>query len=264
MRLRSLADLKRPPALEIPLAALPEELKITRFALDKAFAVNQAVRHLFQGSFEWYGFTLARRQEPEVVVDIGLPKNDENFEEFTRVGAERIAQFVETLPAELVVNGWVHSHGDLDFQKFSGTDAANQATVLDYVTTLVKRPLCKREVVVQDLALLVKDAYAPDDLAMGSVTLITDARVSEARLLETVLGGFCYALLVGDGGWHQQEIHYKTRGLLTGQTEVSRREAEIIVLAVPDPTTLDPAALQEEVRQKINPLRYKVEKLERV
>ncbi len=264
MRLRSLADLKRPPALEIQLATLPQELKITRFALDKAFAVNEAVRRLFQGSFEWYGFTLARRPEPEVVVDIGLPHNDENFEEFTRVGAERIAAFAETLPAGLVVNGWVHSHGDLDFQEFSGTDAANQATVLDYVTTLVKRPLAKREVVVQDLALLTKDAYPAGDLAQGSVTLITDVPVAEARLLETVLGGFCYALVVGDGGWHRQEIHYKTRGLLTGVTEVSRRQAELTVVAVPDTPTLDQAALQEEVRQKINPLRYKPEKLERV
>jgi hypothetical protein len=264
MRLRSLADLKRPAALEIPLASLPEALKITRFALDKAFAVNAAVRHLFQGSLEWYGFTLAARAEPEVVVDIGLPQNDENFQEFTRVGAERIAAFLETLPAGMVVNGWVHSHGDLDFQGFSETDAANQATVLDYVTTLVKRPLAKREVVVQDLALLVEGTHGPRDLVKGSVTLITDARIRRVRLLETVLGGFCYALVVGDGGWHRQEIHYKTRGLLTGQTEVSRRQAELTVVAVPAPPALDQGALQEEVRQKINPLRSKPEKLERV
>ncbi len=264
MRFRSLGDLKKPGVLEVSLTALPEEVLITPFAFSKAFAINEAVQRLFQGSFEWYGFTLARRSEPELVVDVGLPQNDENFAEFTRVGAERIAAFLETLPPELVVNGWVHSHGDLNFQEFSGTDAANQATVLDYVTTLVRRPLAKREVLIRDLALLAKSDFTMEELAVGSVTLITDAPVSEARIRETVLGGFCYALVVGDGGWHRQEIHYKTRGLLTGVTEVSHREAELRVVAAPDIPTLELAVLQEEVRQKINPLRYKPEKLERV
>jgi len=264
MRLKSLADLRRRKAGEILLTSLPQTVRITPFARDKAFAVSRAVVRLFGESFEWYGFTLARREEPELVVDIGLPRNDENFAEFTRVGAERIAAFQEALPPHLVVNGWVHSHGSLELQAFSGTDAANQAVVLDYVTTLLKRPVAKREVLIQDLALLTEEGLAEGDLARGSVTLVTDVPVRRARLWETVLGGFCYAVVVGDEGWHRQEIHYKRQGLLTGRTEVEHREAELEVVAAPAPGDLNEAELLEEVREKIQPLRYRLEKLERV
>lgn len=264
MKLKSLQELRRPPAQEVALGTLPLELKIRRLALEKAFALNRAVKQLFQESFEWYGFTLGRREEPEVVVDIGLPRNDDNFAEFTRVGAERIAAFQETLPPNLVVNGWVHSHGSLELQAFSVIDAANQAVVLDYVCTLVKRPVAKREVVIQDLVLLSEEKLEKANLSRGSVTLVTDVPVSRARLWETVLGGFCYALVVGDDDWHRQEIHYLRQGLLTGRREVSHREVELKILDSPPGERLEEAALLEEVREKISPLRYRLEKLERV
>jgi hypothetical protein len=264
MRLKSLKELRRPPAREVELARLPCKLRIHRLALEKAFAFNRAVRRLFQESFEWYGFTLGRREEPEIVVDIGLPRNDDNFAEFTRVGAERIAAFQEALPGHLVINGWVHSHGSLDLQTFSVLDAANQAVVLDYVSTLVKRPVAKREVVIQDVALLTEEEEQTAHLSRGSVTLVTDVPVSRARLWETVLGGFCYALVVGDDGWHRQEVHYLRQGLLTGRREVSHREVELEILDSAPGEHLEEGALLEEVREKITPLRYRLEKLERV
>ncbi len=264
MKLKSLKELRRPPSQEVALAPLPREMKIRRLALEKAFALNRAVRKLFQESFEWYGFTLGRREEPEIVVDIGLPRNDDNLAEFTRVGAERIAAFQEALPPHLVVNGWVHSHGSLELQAFSGIDAANQAVVLDYVTSLLKRPVAKREVVIQDLVLLTEEGLNHNALSRGSVTLVTDVAVGRARLWETVLGGFCYALVVGDDGWHRQEIHYLRQGLLTGRREVSHREAELEILEWAPGECLEEGALLEEVREKLSPVRYRLEKLERV
>lgn len=265
MRFQRLSDLKRPAPKEITLAVLPEEIPITRFALDKAFAISELVRGLHQESFEWYGFTLAARETPELVTDIGLPHNEENWSEYTRLSAERIALYHEALPPGTVINGWIHSHGSLELKKFSGTDDDNQATVLDFVTTRLRRPVAKREVAVQDLVLLVQDRFDEAELARGSVTLVTDAPVRRATLLESVLGGFCYALVIGDGGWHHQEIHYKNRGLLTGLTQVSKKEAELRVLKTDRFfTSGDLEALREEVREKIQPLTYKPEMLERV
>jgi hypothetical protein len=81
--------------------------------------------------------------------------------------------------------------------------------------------------------------------------------------LETVYGGFCYAIVVDDSGWHHQEIHYKSRGILSGQTSYSQKEADLLLLT---PETSLPAPdlerLREDVREKIQPHRYVLPKLE--
>jgi hypothetical protein len=263
MRFKSLKDLKRRPPQEIFLAALPEDIQITRFALDKAFKINELVRTIHKESLEWYGFTLAAREHPEVVIDIGLPRNEENILEYASLGPEKIAAYQEALPPEVVINGWIHSHGSLEFRKFSSVDEDNQRTVLDYVTTRLRQPVAKRELVIQDLVCLVKGQYQEQDLEKGSVNLITDAPVREAALLETVYGGFCYAIVIGDDGWHSQEIHYKNRGILSGYTMVASREAELRLLDSAPLSTADVHLLSEEVREKIQPITYKPEKLER-
>jgi hypothetical protein len=265
MRFKSLTDLKRKEPQELVLAALPQTIRITPFALDKAFKISALVRRLFQESFEWYGFTLATREQPAIVIDIGLPQNDENIQEYVSLNAEQIALFQETLPPELIINGWIHSHGSLDFKKFSAIDEMNQRTVLDYVTTKLRQPVAKREIFISDLVCLVKGEYREEDLQRGSVNLITDTAVAEAMLLETVYGGFCFAIVIGDEGWHRQEIHHLYRGILSGYTAGASREAELTFIG--EHTTLSAADLQllsEEVQNKIRPITYKPEKLERV
>ncbi|MBW1991035.1 MAG: hypothetical protein JRI59_02720 [Deltaproteobacteria bacterium] len=265
MRFKSLTGLKRREPWEIVLATLPQDISITRFALDKAFKICKLVRELFQESFEWYGFTLAAREQPEVIIDIGLPRNEENVLEYARLTSEKIATYHEALPPDLVINGWIHSHGSLELRKFSAVDEANQRTVLDFVTSRLRRPLAKREVIVSDLVCLVAGHYQEADLEKGSVNLITDQPVREAKLLETVYGGFCYALVVGDEDWHYQEIYYQRRGILSGFSTVEHREAELRCL--PSERTWSSADLQllrEEVQDKIQPITYKPEKLERV
>jgi hypothetical protein len=265
MRFKSLTDLKRREPREIVLATLPQAMPITRFALDKAFKISELVRRLFQESFEWYGFTLANREQPETVIDIGLPRNEENILEYVSLSPEKIAAYQETLPPELVINGWVHSHGTLDFKKFSAIDEANQRTVLDYVTTKLRLPVAKREILISDLVCLVKGAYQEEDLKTGSVNLITDRPVAEAVLMETVYGGFCYALVIGDDGWHRQEIHYLHRGLLSGATVVASQAAELVVRDTGKSlSAADLQLLSDEVEDKIQPITYKPEKLERV
>lgn len=264
MRFKSLAELRRPGSYERVLADLPQAIAVAAYAMAKAFKINELVRAVHKESYEWYGYTIAARDDPERIVDIGLPRNDQNLVEYTSISPESIAAYQESLPPDRVINGWIHSHGSLGYKQFSGTDEQNQVTVLNYVTTLLRKPVAKREVVIKDLVLLLEDRCTEEDLAKGSVSLITDAPIGEARILETVYGGFCYAIVVGDDGWHQQEIHYKSRGILSGQTAETKREAEIILMHTDRSLTReDIEALIEEVRTKIQPMSWMPERFER-
>jgi len=254
VRFKGLADLKRPASYELTLAGLPEQILTARYAMAKAFKINKLVRAIHKDSYEWYGFTIANRGNPELIVDVGLPKNDQNLSDYTSVGPEKIAGFQESLPPGQVINGWIHSHGSLPYEQFSPTDERNQVTVLGYVTTLLRKPVAKEEVVIRDLTILMKGRWTEKDLERGSVALITDAPVTEARIIETIYGGFCYAIVIGDEGWHRQEIHYKRRGILSRQTREDKREADLVLVETGRQLTgADIHALAEEVRVKIQP-----------
>jgi hypothetical protein len=278
VRFKALKDLARTAPREIVLAALPGHILMTDYAKAKAFLVSELVRRVHEGAFEWYGFTLGDRKKPEVIVDVGLPDNDENQENYTSLSPERIAAYQESLPHGLVINGWLHSHGALEYRDFSPVDDDNQATVLDYVTSLLMVPVAQKEVVIGDLALLVmgeEEALASSllrareegvkSLAPASVTLLTDVPVGRARLLETVYGGFCFAIVIGDEGWTRQEIHYRTRGILTGETFISHRDLPGLTLVKTGKilTPSDQEALEEQVRERLRPVTYTLEKLER-
>jgi hypothetical protein len=244
---------------------MPQVIAAARYALDKAFKINELVLAVHRQSYEWYGFTLGPRSRPELVADVGLPGNLDNIEDYTSISPELIAAFQESLPEDLVINGWIHSHGSMEFRGFSAMDEANQMTVLDYVTARLRFPVAKREVLIKDLALLTEGRYSEQDLERGAVCLITDAPVSQARIMETVYGGFCYSIVVGDGGWHRQEILCKTRGVLSGQIALTKKTAELEI--VDESRRLqapEMEALREEVRDKIKPVAYKLPKLESV
>lgn len=254
MRYRGLSELKPAETLEVTLATLPEQVRMTRHALAKAFQISELVREIHKKSYEWYGFTLARRTDPELVTDILLPANDENLLDYTRVGPEAIAASTESLPRDQVVNGWIHSHGSLPHEKFSAVDDQNQAAVHDYVTSLLRKPVAKREIRIRDLTIFVKGRFTEMDLERGSVALITDAPVSEARIIETVYGSFCYAIVIGDSGWHRQEVHHRLRGILTGRTTEERRDAGLVLTGAEGRLTkAEIEALEDEVRTRIRP-----------
>ena len=254
MRFRRLADLKGASGYEATLAALPEQIPMARFALAKAFKISELVRAIHRDSYEWYGFTIARRGAPEVVADIGLPANDENLLDHAHVSSEAIAAYQESLQEDQVINGWIHSHGNLPYEKFSLVDEGNQMAVLDYVTALLRRPVAKKEILIRDLTFLVKGCWTEKELEPGSVALITDTPVTEARIIETIYGGFCYAIVIGDSGWHRQEIHYRRRGILSGRTAEAKREANLVLSGTERPLTrADVQVLKEEIRARIRP-----------
>jgi hypothetical protein len=254
VRFRRLSDLEGARGYEATLAALPEQIPMARCALAKAFKISELVRVIHNDSYEWYGFTIARRGAPEFVADIGLPSNDQNLLDHTGVSAEAIAAYQESLSQDQVINGWIHSHGKLSYEKFSPVDEGNQVAVLDYVTARLRRPVAKKEILIRDLTILVKDRWTEKELEAGSVALITDAPITEARIIETIYGGFCYAIVIGDAGWHRQEIHTRRRGILSGQTTEERREADIVLSDAERPLTgADLQKLSEEVRVRIRP-----------
>jgi len=240
MRFKNLSQLKRPKPLEITLQSLPQHIVMAEYAKAKAFKINELVKMTFKESFEWYGFTLANRDHPELIIDIGLPQNDLNLQDYTALGSERI--------------GWIHSHGALNYKHFSHTDEQNHLVVLDFVAARTRKPLSKKEVAVQDLVLLQKDRFEQKDMEKGSVCLITDGPITEARIMETVYGSFCYSIVIGDGGWHEQEIHCREQGVLSGHTTLSSKKAQIeFVDTGRSITQSDINTLRDEVKQKIKP-----------
>jgi hypothetical protein len=254
--IKNLSALRRRERKEIVLASLPETISISSYAMARAFKINELVRLIHRNSYEWYGFTIAAVSEPEVVIDIGLPQNDDNVHYHTGIDPERIALFRESLPPDKVINGWIHSHGNLGLRQFSSTDARNHITVLHYVTASLRKPVAKREVAIKDLKLLVEDRYRDQDLEEGAVNLITDSPVSEATIMEAVYGGFSYGIVIGDEGWSEQEIHTIRRGILTGHTTVDKKRADLeLTDGERSLTESEIEALAEEVRAKIRLLR---------
>lgn len=200
MRLRDLSKLKRPEPLTIKLGSLPQHILMAANAKDKAFKISELVREIFEESFEWYGFTLAHEDHKELIVDIGLPQNDLNLQDYTTLGSERIAEFQESLTEDLVINGWIHSHGALNYKHFSHTDEENNRTVLDFVAARTRKSLAKKEVGIQDMVLLQIDRFDKKDMEKGSVSLITDQPITEAKIMETIYGSFCYSIVIGEIG----------------------------------------------------------------
>jgi len=254
MRFRNLSQLKSPELLEVALGSLPEHILMTEYAKDKAFKICELVADVFAESYEWYGFTLAEKGRPELITDIGLPGNDLNLHDRTSLGSDRIAEFQESLPGHLLINGWIHSHGALDYRHFSSTDEKNQLTVLDFIAARTRKPLVKKQIAIRDLVFLEKGRFAEEDLENGSVTLITDGPITEAKILETVYGSFCYSIVVGDAGWHQQEIHCQERAILSGYMKVASKAARIVPLNTGKVMTQsDMVKLRYEVEKKIRP-----------
>jgi len=254
MRFKDLSQLKRPKPLIITLGSLPQHILMAKYAKDKAFKISERVGVIFEKSFEWYGFTLANNDHPELITDIGLPQNDLNLQDYTTLGSQRIAEFQESLPEDVLINGWIHSHGDLNYRHFSNTDEKNHLTVLDFVAARTRKPLEKKEIAIQDLVLLEKDRFVEKDLEKGSISLITDGPITEAKIMETIYGSFCYSIVIGDEGWHEQQIHYRERGILSGHTTVWSRSTNIKFIDTQ--RTLKPEEIQaigKEVKEKIQP-----------
>ena len=254
MRFKNLSYLKRPKPLEIAVGNLPQHILMVEYARKKAFKICELVRLVFEESFEWYGFTLADKDRPELIVDIGLPKNDLNLQDHTTLGSKRIAEFQESLSENVMINGWIHSHGALNYRHFSDTDEKNHLTVLDFVAARTRKPLAKKEIVIEDLVLLEKDRYAEEAMRKGSVSLITDEPIAAAKIMETVYGSFCYSIVIGDEGWHEQKIIYKERGILSGYTTVESKTTDIEFVDTDRSLTRnDISALNEDIKEKIKP-----------
>lgn len=254
MRFKDLSHLKRPEPLTIILGNLPQHILMSKYAKDKAFKISELVGVIFEKSFEWYGFTVANSDHPELITDIGLPKNDFNLQDYTTLGSQRISEFQESLSEDVIINGWIHSHGALNYRHFSSTDEKNHLTVLDFVAARTRKPLAKKEIAIQNLVLLEKDRFMEKDLEKGSVCLITDGPITEAKIMETIYGSFCYSIVIGDEGWHEQEIHCREKGILSGHTTLRSQAANIELVDMERSLSQDDIrALSDEVEQKIKP-----------
>jgi hypothetical protein len=240
--------------VEIAFSNLPQKIAMAHYARAKAYKINELVHTMHGDSFEWYGYTLSKSHTPELIEDIGLPKNDQNLQDYTTIGPSRIAEFQELLPKETIINGWIHSHGALNYRHFSKTDEENHLTVLNFVAARLRKPVAKRKIAIQDFVMLVNGQYEKKDLEKGSVCFITDVPVTEATIMETIYGTFCYGIVIGDQGWHDQVIYYQERGILSGHTSVRSKHSDITLVDTGRSLTeSEIRSLSDEVEVKIQP-----------
>jgi hypothetical protein len=72
--------------------------------------------------------------------------------------------------------------------------------------------------------------------------------------METIYGSFCYSIVIGDKGWHEQEIHCREMGILSGHTTVRSQAANIeFVDTGRSLSQSDINELSNEVEEKIKP-----------
>ena len=84
--------------------------------------------------------------------------------------------------------------------------------------------------------------------------MITDGPITEVKIMETIYGSFCYSIVIGDTGWHEQEIHCRERGILSGHTTASNKSATIEFIDTGKTLSQsDINALHDEVKEKIKP-----------
>ena len=163
-------------------------------------------------------------------MDVGLPDNAENQENYTRLSPELIA------PIGVHARGPPHQrlaplprgHGGPPLVDGRG----NQATVLDYVTSLLAMPVAQKEVVIRDLALRVLGEGHPWTRLPGmpgkreippaprpAYTLSPTCRWAGRGYWRR-----CRGFLLRHGhrrrGLDQPGNPLKTRGILTGETVV--------------------------------------------
>lgn len=258
--IKSLAELRRERAPDTYLLdELPKIVQWTSYAKQKASAINSLVREMYGSSLEWYGFTIGHSEKPQLIVDIGLGENARNDPAYTKIEPEQIGKFCESLPDEYLINGWIHSHGTMGVF-FSGTDERNMVNVLDFVTTRLKFPVKKQELLIEDISLLVEGEFSKADLKEGTTTIITDKPIGNAKILETIMGGFSYGMVIIDSGKTGQEIFYKYSSMLTQEEKITHRgdlngsgSAEIRTIPSKPFGLEDLKCLQAEVKKNIKP-----------
>ncbi|MFC1698119.1 hypothetical protein ACFL1H_07290 [Nanoarchaeota archaeon] len=238
------------------LDTLPTDIYMTDYAVEKAYKINNFMKDIHDSSFEWYGYTIAKKDDPYKIIDVRFGYNDRNDGAYTRIEPENIEQFRMSLADDEVINGWIHSHGDLGYKQFSGTDEANHKVVRDYVSSLLRKPIEMTEIVMDNLGSLVDGKYKEDDMKDFSVTIVGDNEVKNPKLYETIKGGYCFSIVIGDSGWSEQEIETERYHMLTKKSIPGKIKTEILPIKTDQVLTIDTLLdLEMQIHQKFQPSR---------
>ena len=98
---------------------VPEKIKFTKGALDKAFAIGKIIDEITFGNYEWHGFMLAKKDDPSYIVrDIFIAKGAEIAPGRTNLdaqaltnAAEGVAEMNKEKGTDYNIIGVIHSHG---------------------------------------------------------------------------------------------------------------------------------------------------------
>jgi hypothetical protein len=247
--------------LEVIIEELPKKVKIIDYALEKGFTINRLVREIYGRSYEWYGFLIAEKKQPEVIIDIGIPENAVNSYTYTKVEPEQVQKFLIELKEngkdDYFVNGWIHSHGNLGFRQFSSTDEQNMKVMLNFTSSHTTKPIAKKEVLISNLAVVSQNGKPIEEILKendGSIVIITQNEPGELRIFDTIYGCFGYSIVIGDEGWSKQKIMYRKHSIISRIDEYWTEDAEIELIETEKRIeNVELEALKEEIKQKIKP-----------
>jgi len=253
-RLKDLGSLRKQELKEIVLDTLPEKIQMTDYALEKGYKTNELVRKVHKKSYEWYGFLLGPKSFPEIVTDIHLGESEANETDYVSISAENIQRAMSSLPQDTMINGWIHSHGDMGYHRFSGTDYRNMSNVLKFVSPVTRKAISKKELSIKELSLLV-EGHEEEALKKGIVTAVTDREIGKLKLFETVYGSFSYSVVIDDSRWHEQCISYEKQGILSPISDRTNEPCLLDIISSEKKITgEDIMELENDVRTKIKPV----------
>ena len=255
---------------------VPEKVKYEDYVLKKANAICKLVKEKY-GAMEWYGFLVAREENPQVITDIALGVQKAGSAH-VGISEEEIAKVMEELEEELTIVGWIHSHADMHWVEFSGIDERNIRTVassvslntqvvskfeeieIDYPALLISKDGKEELFVTQDeelvrgeleklkdykISLIVKEERKPGIVLFGE-------RVRKVKLLLPYKVGWSYNLLVNNWGDKNASIAViEEYGLNKGQRFYEKKIE--FDNPIESGREVDYKLLKEEINKKIIP-----------
>lgn len=256
---------------------VPEKIRYEDYFLKKVDAICDLVKRRF-GPMEWYGFLIAREENPSVIIDTALGFQTAGMAD-VEITELDIARVVDKLESGYKIIGWDHSHDDMPYMEFSEIDEKNKLTVansatlntqviskfqelaVDYPALVVDKG--KRELFITKDGTLTKtnleslkdhrvSLIVEEKKALGKINILKD-NVENVKLFLPLNVGFSYNILVNN--WRQRlaSINVIEEYGLGGEKTCYENKNVKFDEPVVTGKEIDVEALKAEIEKKIRP-----------
>jgi hypothetical protein len=272
----------KPEEVVICSNPVPEKVIWEDYVPAKAQSICNAVRKSY-GSKEWYGLLTAEKKNPYVIKDIALGEQEVRSS-YVSIESEKIGGILKDIDKEYTVVGWIHSHGDMDYMNFSGTDEENKMTVANSITLNTQVISKYMELRVHDVALMVEkggkkefftnlngnltkvpyedikkypvDMILKENRSQRILDLdnIVTSKIKDVKLLLPYKVGWSYNVLVNDKGCKTASV--------TVSEEFSSGRPKVFdkTIGFGDPIAsgraVDTLSLEAEIKKKVKPYSF--------